>query len=189
MSCRAPKAKFTFKRRPAAPASQSPPPLASDAPRNKPQTPHPNVPSTDNLRLSSRTSAHFTLSSLARPADIPLSQTIGLSDVTLTSLQACIVNLFPLTSPKDSLSKSEPTRTITALHAKALSRVVLIMPPIDGSVLLHEIHDSVIIVGCHQVRPQVVLWLCPTHHCYQIVSYAQLYEYDSPPSRAIQPNH
>ncbi|KAF8532049.1 tubulin binding cofactor C-domain-containing protein, partial [Gautieria morchelliformis] len=153
---RAPKAKFAFKRTPSASTSRAPPAL--DSTKREPQKASSEasiVPSTTNLELSSRSSAQLTLSSLVRPTDVPPSQQTTLSrssDITLTDLTDCIVNLAPRTSPKDVLAKFEPTLIITALHARALSRVVLAMPPIEGSILLHDIHNSIIMVGCHQFR-------------------------------------
>jgi hypothetical protein len=41
---------------------------------------------------------------------------------------------------------------LTTLHVKGLTRSVLVAPVVRGSVMLSDVHDSVIILGGRQVR-------------------------------------
>ncbi|KAF8579077.1 hypothetical protein K439DRAFT_1638313 [Ramaria rubella] len=155
---RIPKSKFAFKRKPISIAQATTVEvLSKSSPLTRPAEIK-TISSTSNLTLSSRSSTQLTLSSLIRPADIPSSEATTpaslprSSDITLTDLRECLVNLFPPRTSANVVDKIEPALTITALHAKQLQRVVLLIPPIEGSVLVHDVHNSIVVVGCHQFR-------------------------------------
>ncbi|GJJ14515.1 hypothetical protein Clacol_008779 [Clathrus columnatus] len=161
---RAPRTKFTFKRNPAAAVGSKPNQLLSSPPPLEP-TGNSNIlpsvsatvinysPPTSNLTLSSRKSEELNIWSLMgsdKTVDLPDS-----SDVTLDHLHNCFVNFFPSknspTTTTTTTSVQNPFR-ITALHGRDLNRTILVIPPIDGSVLLHNIHNSIIILACRQFR-------------------------------------
>lgn len=69
-------------------------------------------------------------------------------DVALTNLTDCTINLVH-TSP------------LGAIHIKNLKRCVLVMPPVSGSMLLHDCEGCTIIGACHQVKKTLVAFLLP----------------------------
>ncbi|KAF9955875.1 hypothetical protein BGZ70_010083 [Mortierella alpina] len=60
-------------------------------------------------------------------------------DVALTNLTDCTINLV-----HDIL--------LGAIHIKNLRRCTLVVPPVSGSILLHDCEDCTIIGACHQSR-------------------------------------
>jgi Tubulin binding cofactor C len=72
-------------------------------------------------------------------------------DVSLSNLSHCVVDFV-------SRPKNEGLGKIRALHARNVTRCILIMPIIDGSALLHEFKDCTLILGCHQVRETSSKW-------------------------------
>lgn len=142
-----PKAKFAFKRK--APVASFP--LATSAlPISEMLTQTPSIPqtSTSNLVLSSRSFEYVAFESLPR--------SILQQDLTISNLDHCIVNLIPPTLPvkNDVIGQAQgtPSLDVSALHVRNLTDTVLILPPIDGSVLLHDLSRCTLILGCHQFR-------------------------------------
>ncbi|KAG0279709.1 hypothetical protein BGZ95_000438 [Linnemannia exigua] len=60
-------------------------------------------------------------------------------DVALTNLTDCTINLVH-------------TLPLGAIHIKNLKRCVLVIPPVSGSILLHECEGCTLIGACHQSR-------------------------------------
>ena len=148
----APKAKFAFKRKATSkPTSASLTPTISQP--TPPQTSNPSdtkgpAPIT-GLTLSGYSNSFLTASSLSTPWTTS-------SDLTISDLDRCIVNLLPPTSQEhpDAPSGNNTTpesRHFTALHARNLSNTVLILPAITGSALLHDVRNCIIALGSHQV--------------------------------------
>ena len=134
-----PKTKFSFKRKPQPPSQVSQP--VSTIPKETSVSSLLTTSSitSSNLSLSLQSNAYLTIPSLpAHPQQ---------SDLTLSDLNSCIVNLLPPASGGYSLK-------ISALHARNLTRCVVLLPSIDGSALLENISGCIIVLGCHQVRYQ-----------------------------------
>ena len=64
------------------------------------------------------------------------------SEVSISDLDGCIVNFLP---------GDEDHTKITALHVQRVSRTVILLPQISGSIILYGVSECVIVVGCHQV--------------------------------------
>lgn len=64
------------------------------------------------------------------------------AEVSISDVDNCVVNLLA----------SDDDHTITALHVQRVSRSVILLPQIAGSIILHDLSECVIAVGCHQVR-------------------------------------
>jgi len=92
------------------------------------------------LSLADRTYEYLCSGDL--PAEQLLSR--GEHDISLSNLSHCIIDFV-------SRPKNEGLGKIRALHARNITRCVLIMPIIEGSALLHEFRDCTIVLGCHQV--------------------------------------
>jgi len=129
----APKPKFAFKRKAAAPPS--PAPTAGSAAPDAPIPISSDLPS-QNSFISSHSYAYLTTASLADLAPA--------SALTISDLDHCILNLIP--------SSSQPQLDISAFHLQKITNSVLLLPFIKGSVLIHDISHCVIVVGCHQFR-------------------------------------
>jgi len=147
-----PKFKFAFKRKPnsnSKPSSTTP--LESlTSPEALRATPAPNTnpsPNSTNITIASQSNQYLTLQSLP---------SIHRSDITISNLDHCIVNLLPVPlSFQDMRSKSteEHPISISAVHIRDVVDTVLLLPVIQGSVILHELRRCIVVVGCHQVGP------------------------------------
>ena len=148
-----PKSKFAFKRRPAAAVAATNFDNPSSEPRST-QTPPPLQ--TQNAPSSLAASTHLSLSShshryLTRE-DLPSHP--AQSDLSISDLDHCIVNLLPSASSPSSSGIDTPL-IISALHARNLSDCVVLLPGVDGSALIHDLERCVVVLGCHQVRSKL----------------------------------
>ena len=137
----APKAKFAFKRKTVAKPTASPPissPSSSAAPSTS-ATPANALP-TSGLSISGHSHKYLSVSSLSSPWS-------SASDLTISDLDHCVVNLTPADANPDYPQGS----AFTALHVKNLSNTILVLPVITGSALLHDIKNCVIALGSRQV--------------------------------------
>jgi len=132
-----PKSKFAFKRR--APVSTAVSPTAQVSTNTSGPALQGPMP---NLSLSSRSHQYLTLDSLPKSTSP--------EDLAIRDLDHCLVNLIPSPSSADAGPASR--LEISALHIRNLSNTVLLIPPIHGSVLIHELTRCTIVVGCHQFR-------------------------------------
>ncbi|KNZ81114.1 Tubulin-specific chaperone C [Termitomyces sp. J132] len=130
------KPKFAFKRTAATSTPKNIPKPATAFPENLSTLPK----STTNLSLSGCSYQLLTWESLPK-SSLP-------EDLAIQDLDHCIVNLIP--SGRGSAPHS--TLQISALHIQNLADTVLLLPPIEGSVLIHDLTRCTIVVGCHQYR-------------------------------------
>ena len=154
-----PKSKFAFKRRPAAAVAATSFESLTSEPSST-QTPPPPL-HTQNAPPSSAASAHLSLSChshryLTRE-DLPSHP--AQSDLSISDLDHCIVNLLPSALSSSSSGIDTPL-IISALHARNLSDCVVLLPGVDGSALIHDLERCVVVLGCHQVRFKLFEPLC-----------------------------
>ncbi|KAG0348493.1 hypothetical protein BG005_011503 [Podila minutissima] len=129
-----PKQKFSFKSRKTASASPSPAP-ASPSPR--PSTPQRSaIDHSLFMKFEDRTGEHLFIGSLPVPSS---DETGAAKDVALTNLTDCTVNLVH-------------NIPLGAIHIKNLKHCTLVIPPVSGSILLHDCEGCVLIGACHQSR-------------------------------------
>ncbi|RXW16931.1 hypothetical protein EST38_g8923 [Candolleomyces aberdarensis] len=151
----APKSRFAFKRTAAAPiaAVAAPPPIqAISPPLSTPAEPTPSAdgsqasltglleppPVSNGLELANHSSRYLSYN------DLPSKVTPDVSpDLAISNLTRCIVNLLP---PQGS------DLNFSALHIRDLSDCVLLLPFTEGSALIHDIKNCVLVLGCHQFR-------------------------------------
>ncbi|KAJ2925339.1 hypothetical protein H1R20_g11792, partial [Candolleomyces eurysporus] len=148
----APKSRFTFKRTAAAPtaAVAAPPPIqAISPPLSTPVEPADGSqaslaglpeppPLSKGLELANHSSRYLSYD------DLPLKVTPDVSpDLAISNLTRCIVNMLP---PQDS------NLNFSALHIRDLSDCVLLLPFTEGSALIHDVRNCVLVLGCHQFR-------------------------------------
>ncbi|KAK0498762.1 tubulin binding cofactor C-domain-containing protein [Armillaria luteobubalina] len=121
-----PVSRFSFKKRQAASR-----PLPTATVTAEPSSQEPSSSQASILSFSTRNDEILT---------VDLSDACA-RDVTLSDLANCVVNLIA------------PSKlTISAVHAQNLRNVVLLLPMIQSSIMLHDLDNCVVVVGCHQFR-------------------------------------
>lgn len=143
-SASVPKKKFAFKRKADRPPFSAVPTLPPSAQATPPQPGRDHLSAVSTFhKLSAHSNCRLSLQSLPTfEDDAPTF------DLTISDLNRCIVDLCSPTeiaSPRHRLS-------LTALHIRDLKDTILILPNIEGSVLLHNLHTCTVIVACHQFR-------------------------------------
>lgn len=157
------KPRFAFKRSAKAPiepshSASTPAPSSSSLPAASPST-----PSSTQLSISNRQNSWLTLESLdAAPGVLPSQSSLSISE-----LSSCVVNLLAPTSVE-----SKPTVHVNALHIRRMRRVVLIAGYIDGSLLIHDCEDCLLILGCRQVS--IILWFVELRGEHELTSFVTL---------------
>jgi hypothetical protein len=136
----APKSRFAFKKAASSSSARSAPPPPPATPVASRPPPTAALDATANVELASLSHAFITL-----PSDLPSS---GFS-VSLASLSHCIINLLPAPRLSPEAPRSPP---ITALHIQDLSSCLLIVPDVEGSVLINGFDNCALDVGCWQLR-------------------------------------
>ncbi|KAK7060802.1 hypothetical protein VNI00_000535 [Paramarasmius palmivorus] len=125
-----PKAKFAFKRKTKT-EMDSPKPTSAAS-----------VPSTEDnsasRALSISTISKTYISQSALPESHPETP-----DLVISDLDHCIMDLT---------RHEGKALTISALHIRNISNSALILPCINGSAMLHDVINCVIVLGCHQFR-------------------------------------
>ncbi|KAK7678729.1 hypothetical protein QCA50_018311 [Cerrena zonata] len=163
------KSKFSFKRKQPV---QSPSPVVA-APSIMPADTKLSLsaPQSSGRILSGRSNEYLTTSSL------PTSSTA--SDLTLTNLDHCVVNLV-----NAGLVDVDQQTKITALHVRDVSNSIVILPStIDGSAMFHNITKCTIVLGCHQFRMHTSNQV----HVYLAISSSPIIEHCSNISFASYP--
>ncbi|KAF9974221.1 hypothetical protein BGZ73_002407 [Actinomortierella ambigua] len=140
-----PKQKFSFKSRktgasvssspsptPASSAAATPASMAVDSPALSP-----NKSAVDEslfMKFENRSNEHLFI------GDLPHTTNDGhAKDVALTNLTDCTINLVH-------------TIPLGAIHVRNLKRCILVIPPVSGSILLHDCQGCTLIGACHQSR-------------------------------------
>jgi hypothetical protein len=141
-SSSAPKTRFTFKRKadkPVLSAAQTP--LPSSSGRDELEEKNGVVGTSTVHELSSHSNCRLFLRSIPTLGAGPQS-----SDLTISDLDCCIVDLC---GTADTMPHQNQL-CLTALHVHNLKDTILILPNVEGSVLLHHLYRCTVIVGCHQ---------------------------------------
>ncbi|KAF9914776.1 hypothetical protein BX616_007574 [Lobosporangium transversale] len=143
-----PKPKFSFKSRKAS-SSTTTVTAASSSPASLPkatETPRSSslVDQSLFMKFEDRTGEHLFIGSLPMSDDsskdgVERGTTTVAKDVALTNLTDCTVNLVH-------------NIPLGAIHIKNLKRCVLVIPPVSGSILLHDCEGCTLIGACHQSR-------------------------------------
>jgi len=149
-----PKPKFAFQRKvgskptqsSSSSASSEQPIQAKTTPNTIPTTTMPNISSSTNMTLLSSSNQYLTLDSL------PARSSARPSDLTISNLDNCIVNLLPSPAHGNDNSSNKHQLIISALHIRDVTDTVLLLPIIQGSVILHSLKRCIVVVGCHQFR-------------------------------------
>lgn len=146
------KPKFSFQRKTNKPSSS----VVGDT--IKSGTPTPHVPATEpaSTFYTLHKHAHRYLTSASLP---PPTSGQPQSDLTISDLDHCIVNLCSSTS-QNQLDLEQPwSHALTALHIWNLRATIVLLPNISGSILLHDLEGCIIVSSCHQASRFVIQ--CP----------------------------
>jgi hypothetical protein len=135
------KPKFAFKRKAGGTKAPQATPSESLTPVPLAQQPAAETPPSSYRTLSARAHAYLTR------ADLPPSAA-GQSDLTIADLEHCVLDLCTYVANAVGAHDLAPT----ALHIRNLRDCVVLLPPVPGSALLHDLTRCVIVVACHQVR-------------------------------------
>jgi len=68
--------------------------------------------------------------------------------LSIQDLNNCVVNLVPPTPVYGTRNSLD----ISALHIRDLTETVIVLPPVDGSILIHGLRRCTIFAFCHQFR-------------------------------------
>ena len=71
--------------------------------------------------------------------------TVPATDLSISDLDGCVVDLL-------SSALAPQPLTFNALHARNVRNTVLLLPFVEGSAMIHDMDNCVIVLGCHQVR-------------------------------------
>lgn len=143
------KAKFAFKRKAQKPISTpAPSPVPNAITQHQEQSPVPTdvAGSSNSVALSGRTHQYLSWTSVP-------SMTVSATDLSISDLDGCVVNFL-------GDSKDAPPLTFTALHMRNVRNTVLLLPFIQGSAMIHDMSNSVTVLGCHQVRKRTSFVFC-----------------------------
>lgn len=132
----APKAKFAFKRK-AKPATQSTTSTTTSLPAAIDMTSEVSQPPSSSYFLSIRDKQGQMISI----DSVPLSESKQATDLHILNLQDCQVDLRNLNSRPPFL----------ALQLRNLHRCVILCGSIEGSTMIHDCKDSLIVLACRQV--------------------------------------
>ena len=135
---RAPKQRFGFKRKePATTSTKS----STSVPQSAPSSVAAPAPLSHTPASTGGTSV-LTLRDLSNSvidaSHFPSASLTSPSELTISSLADCIVDL------RAGIS-------LTSVHANGLRRVILLLPQIQGSILLDDCEKCELAVACHQV--------------------------------------
>jgi hypothetical protein len=78
-------------------------------------------------------------------------------DVSITSISNSILNLLP---SKDESTPSANVISLSALHISDIHNSILILGHVNGSIMLHDLTNCVVVAGCHQVGMYFPCMLC-----------------------------
>ncbi|KAL0946093.1 hypothetical protein HGRIS_012359 [Hohenbuehelia grisea] len=136
-----PKTKFSFRRK--APSTVNP---TSDDTATQPIAAAPSYTApTTRLTLSSQETQYLSWDDLPSTSESSADRDVAISD-----LSNCVVDLTVATQATSSSATEHPN--VKAIHVKNLKNCVLLLPDIDGSILLHDLVRCTIVIGCHQFR-------------------------------------
>lgn len=158
-----PRTKFAFAKKASTPNSSISPPTpaitddssgpSGSVTKQEKRDSGPSLEPSSELALSTLVDARtFTLSNLDQTY---ITQEDVLSEgeytLSISNISNSIIDLRPGSSSSTS-STARKGKKLMSLHAKGVRQCVIIAGQLDGSALLHDITDSMVILGAHQVR-------------------------------------
>ncbi|KAG1890082.1 tubulin binding cofactor C-domain-containing protein [Suillus subluteus] len=137
------KTKFAFKRKVKISASALAETATPPAPVNAPAI------STSTISSPSRTISNHSNCYLSRSCPSCPSSSTDHIEVSIIRISSSILNLL-MTTNESTLSAN--TVSLSALHIRDIQNSILILGTVDGSIMLHNLTNCVVVAGCHQFR-------------------------------------
>lgn len=148
------KTKFAFKRKVKIPA-----PASAETATPPAQTNALAIPTTP-ISSASRTISNHSNSYLSRSCLSGPSSSTNHIEVSIIGVSNSVLNLLTTTN-ESTLSAN--TVSLSALHIRDIQNSILILGSVDGSIMLHNLTNCVVVAGCHQVRlycPRMLRYNC-----------------------------
>ncbi|KAG2064568.1 hypothetical protein BDR04DRAFT_1235017 [Suillus decipiens] len=137
------KKKFAFKRKVKIPVSASAGTATPPARANAPAIPTSSISSASRT-ISNHSNCYLFRSCLSGP-----SLSTDHVEVSIISISSSILNLLTTTN-ESTLSTN--TVSLSALHIRDIQNSILILGTVDGSIMLHNLTNCVVVADCHQFR-------------------------------------
>ncbi|KAG2159397.1 tubulin binding cofactor C-domain-containing protein [Suillus bovinus] len=137
------KTKFAFKRKVKIPASASAETATPPARANAPAIPTTTISSASRT-ISDQSNCYLSRSCL--PCSSSSTHHIEMSIIRISN---SVLNLLTTTN-ESTLSAN--TAFLSALHIRDIQNTILILGTVDGSIMLHNLINCVVVVECHQFR-------------------------------------
>lgn len=137
------KTKFAFKRKvkiPAPASAETATPPAQTNALAMPTTPT----SSASRTISNHSNSYLSRSCLSGP-----SSSTNHIEVSIIRISNSVLNLLTTTN-ESTLSAN--TVSLSALHIRDIQNSILILGSVDGSIMLHNLTNCVVVAGCHQFR-------------------------------------
>jgi len=135
------KTKFAFKRKVKIPASTSAETATPPAPANTPAIPTSTISSASRT-ISDHSNCYLSRSCLSSP-----SSSTDHIEVSIIRISNSILNL----ATTNELTPSANTVSLSALHIHDIENSILVLGTVDGSIMLHNLTNCVVVAECHQV--------------------------------------
>lgn len=147
-----PKSKFAFKRK-TAPAKENDASTSTRAQTDRPAISQSAQQPNASPALISNSRRYLTMKSLSPPSsDVNACDNKSSSDLSLSGLDHCVVNLLRSSEPAQSAQQGDPPRSIlTAVHIRNIRSSLLLLGNVKGSALLHDLHGCTVVIACQQV--------------------------------------
>jgi hypothetical protein len=136
------KTKFAFKRKVKIPASTSAETATPPAPANAPAIPTSTISSASRT-ISDHSNCYLSRSCLSSP-----SSSTDHIEVSIIRISNSILNL----ATTNELTPSANTVSLSALHIHDIENSILVLGTVDGSIMLHNLTNCVVVAECHQFR-------------------------------------
>jgi len=133
------KTKFAFKRKVKTPSTETATPALVITPTITARTTY-----SASRTISNRSNCHLSRSCLSG-----ISSSTDQIEVSITNISGSILNLLP---SKDESTLSANIISLSALHISDIQDSILILGHVDGSIMLHNLTNCVVVAGCHQFR-------------------------------------
>ncbi|KAG2136047.1 tubulin binding cofactor C-domain-containing protein [Suillus clintonianus] len=139
------KTKFAFKRKAKIPASAS---ASSETATPPASAIAPAIPAAI-ISSTSRTISDHSNCYLSRSCLCGTSSSTDHVEVSIIRISSSILNLL---TTKNESTLSANTISLSALHIRDIQNSILILGTVDGSIMLHNLTNCVVVAGCHQFR-------------------------------------
>ncbi|WVQ70733.1 hypothetical protein IAR50_000255 [Cryptococcus sp. DSM 104548] len=145
-----PKSRFAFSKSKKPPPAKTAPPIPVDV--SSPSDTREDTSVTPESSASNTYTMEGQSHALVRPE---LASGTGTYTLSLSSFSNCLIDLRPhlaSSSPSSTTPGGSSLPVLTTLHAKNLTKCVLLAPVLPGSAMLSDLNKCLVVVGAQQFR-------------------------------------